>query len=74
MGGYVRPETLRTAPHRRIVMVVGLNKKMGKSKKSALTVKQFSVTTWSLTNRKTKIMFFYFFDKKSLFYPFELES
>ena len=35
-------------------------KSMGKSKKSALTVKQFSVTTWSLTSRK-KNMFFTFF-------------
>ena len=26
-GGVVRPDTLRTAPHRRIVMVVGLKKK-----------------------------------------------
>ena len=32
-GGVVRPETLRTAPHRRIVMVVGLKKIDGKSKK-----------------------------------------
>ena len=50
-GGVVRPETLRTAPHRRIVMVVAFKKKRWENqKKCALTVKQVSVTTWSLTS------------------------
>ena len=34
-GGVVRPETLRTAPHRRIVMVVGLKKNRWENQKSA---------------------------------------
>ena len=34
-GGYARPETLRTAPHRRIVMVVAFKKNRWKNQKSA---------------------------------------
>ena len=33
-GGVVRPETLRTAPHRRIVMVVALKKNRWEKQKS----------------------------------------
>ena len=42
-------------------------KSMGKSKKCALTVKQFSVTTWSLTSRKKT--FFHFLTKSLFFTP-----
>ena len=38
-------------------------KSMGKSKKCALTVKQVSATTWSLTNGEKKTLFLVFFEK-----------
>ena len=61
-GGVVRPKTLRTAPDRRMVMGIGLNKSMETASNSSLTDKQVRVTIGSLTTRKKKfkkIAFFY---------------
>ena len=44
-------------------------KSMGKSKKCALTVKQFSVTTWPLTSGEKKTFFLVFCGKMSFFTP-----